>query len=122
VSEHEEQALLCAWLDFHGVGYFAVPNGARTSPSVAKRLKKEGMRAGAPDLVLVDLSAGGRPVAIEMKSANGRVSTTQMGMHVRLEAAGWVVVVGYGCGDAVGQLRALGYGKARVGLVPSGGT
>jgi predicted Fe-Mo cluster-binding NifX family protein len=81
--------------------------------AVAKRLKSEGMVAGAPDLVLVDLDHQGRPVAIEMKRARGgSLSTAQLEMHARLEAAGWVVIVGRGCEDAIGQLRAIGIGSA----------
>mgnify|MGYP001562933909 CR=1 FL=1 len=51
-TEHEEQAAFCRWLDAKGIGYFAVPNGARVRPAQAKKLKAEGMTAGAPDLVI----------------------------------------------------------------------
>jgi hypothetical protein len=116
LSESQEQALVVAWLDFKGVTYFAVPNGARVRPAQARKLKAEGMRAGAPDLVLVDLGVDGRPVALEMKRAKrakgAYLSAYQTNMHDAMRKKGWCVLVGRGHADAIAQLRAaLGIGR-----------
>jgi hypothetical protein len=63
-SEHAEQAALVAWADGHAgrlpaLGLLlAIPNGARTSMSVARRLKAEGLRKGCPDLFLAQPARG----------------------------------------------------------------
>ena len=107
-SEHEEQRTLCYWLDAAGIGYCAIPNAARRSPRQAAYLKAEGMRAGAPDLILWRRTPGGSPVAIELKrSVGGRVSESQEQTHALMRREGWVVIVARGAADAIAQLMAL---------------
>ena len=112
-SEHDEQKKLCQWLDAKRVGYFAIPNAARRNVRVAARLHAEGMRAGAPDLVLVKQAnaKGVRcPVAVEMKrSKGGRLAPTQKTFHGELWAAGWIVVVAHGADEAIDRLTDLGF-------------
>jgi hypothetical protein len=72
---------------------FAVPNGARTSESVAVRLKKEGMRAGLPDLALPVPAAGFAGLWVEMKTTDGSVSKDQRVWHATLRALGHRVEV-----------------------------
>jgi len=72
------------------------------------RLKREGVLAGAPDLVFFDLDLRGRPVALELKAPRGRLSTAQRALHGRMRAAGWTVLVAYGLDDALRQLSECG--------------
>ena len=107
-TEHQEQRALCAWLDAAGIGYCAIPNAARRSPRQAAYLKAEGMRAGAPDLILWRRTPGGSPVAIELKrSTGGRVSESQEQTHALMRKEGWVVIVARGAADAIAQLISL---------------
>lgn len=119
--EHLEQVALCQWLDARGRKYFAVPNKGWRSYGLAAKMRAEGMRAGAPDLVLIDQwwgksefdADGGyryRPVAIEMKRADGGVcSPAQLEMHAELRARGWVVVVAHGAQCAIDELERMGF-------------
>lgn len=111
-TEHQEQRHVCAWLTARSIGYFAMPNAAKRSVRVAAMLKAEGMVKGAPDLVLLPaprLEPLAR-VAIEMKrQKGGRVSPEQKAFHERMRAAGWIVLVAHGAGDAIAQLLRLGY-------------
>ena len=72
-TEHEEQVAVCTWARamqgrFPALGVlFAVPNGARTSFSVAKRLKAEGVQAGIPDLCLPVARKGFHACYVELK-------------------------------------------------------
>jgi len=52
LTEHQEQCLFVEWFEikFPTIRFFAIPNGSHRHISVAKRLKAEGVRAGAPDL------------------------------------------------------------------------
>lgn len=104
------------WLRARGRECFAVPNGAVLAGAsynkyaLLGRLTGEGLLRGAPDLVMVDRSpATGRPVAVEMKRCDGRLSPVQRTVLGRMEIAGWDVVVAFGAADGIGQLQALGF-------------
>jgi hypothetical protein len=99
-SEHAEQAALIAWADGHAgrlpaLGLLlAIPNGARTSMSVARRLKAEGLRKGCPDLFLAQPARGFCGLWLEMKrTRGGRVAPEQRQWHIALLAAGYDVRV-----------------------------
>lgn len=80
---------------------FAVPNGGRRDAREAARLKGTGVKAGVPDLLLpygYEIIANGlrghcNGLAIEMKSAKGRVTPEQSKWHDMLRGAGWQVNV-----------------------------
>ena len=96
-----------------GIECFSVPNGAiiggRNRFAQLKKLKREGMLSGAPDLVLMDRLPDGRPVAVEMKRKKGSViSDAQRVVLLQLVGCGWAVVLAKGAGDALGQLKKLG--------------
>ncbi len=81
----------------------------------AVKLKREGVRAGAPDLVLVHVSPlNGRPVMVEMKRKKGAVySPEQLALHAVARAEGWNVITppkGQSAQWVLGELRKLGYG------------
>lgn len=96
-----------------GIVHCAVPNGARTSMSVARRLKAEGMVAGAPDLLIFDRppnAPGNVGVAIEMKRPDaGKPRAEQLEWQERLAARGWVSLVCYGADEALRELARLGF-------------
>jgi hypothetical protein len=99
-TEHAEQAALIAWADGHAgrlpaLGLLlAIPNGARTSMSVARRLKAEGLRKGCPDLFLAQPARGFCGLWLEMKrTRGGRVAPEQRQWHTALLAAGYDVRV-----------------------------
>lgn len=52
LSEHEEQCLFVEWfeLNYKCVRFYAIPNGGHRYISVAKKLKKEGVKPGVPDI------------------------------------------------------------------------
>jgi hypothetical protein len=65
---------------------FAVPNGGLRSKAEAARLKWTGVLAGVPDLVVI--APGGRAFFLEVKTADGRLSTDQRDVHACLVALG----------------------------------
>jgi hypothetical protein len=107
--EAEEQADLVKILRRCDVLFFAVPNGGYRRGAEAAALRRQGVVAGAPDLVLPIRDNRWTCLAIEMKrQVGGVVSPEQRLMHEQLRAAGWLVLVCCGCADAVAQLTALG--------------
>lgn len=106
-TEHAEQAALVAWADglsgrVPGLALLlAIPNGARTSMSVAKRLRAEGLRKGAPDLFLAQPARGFHGLWLEMKRQRGGVvSPEQRAWHAALIGAGYDVRVCRGWEEA----------------------
>ena len=97
-TEHEEQRELVRWFrqTWPGVRIFAIPNGGARSPSVAGRLKAEGVSKGVPDLYIPAWRTW-----IEMKrQKDGSVSPEQKDWHQYLESIGDCVILANGCAAA----------------------
>lgn len=117
VTEHEEQVEVVRWLDAKGLLFCAVPNGAvlrGDNLSRAKqvaRLRAEGLRSGAPDLLVFSRPIGAdfMGVAIEMKSLSGKVSDNQTAFLDAMRSCGWEALVCFGASDAINKLEGLGY-------------
>ena len=102
VSEHDEQVMFIKAFEERWPEYriLAIPNGARTnSMQQAAKLKREGLRAGVPDLFIPALN-----VWVEMKTPHGKVSAEQQDWIEYLNSIGHIVIVGYGARDAFGKL------------------
>ena len=108
-TEAQDQEDLCRLLRLEGLVHFAVPNGGRRGKVEAARLRRQGVQAGVPDLVLPGQDPRWRCLGIELKRRDsGRVSPEQEQWHAVLRACGWRVLICYGLQDAVEQLTALG--------------
>lgn len=86
--EDDFQEQVCRFLDHalpRDAEYHAVPNGGARGRLEAWRLKKQGVKAGAPDIIVVH---GGRYIGLENKAPKGRASDAQLYMHRRLRDAG----------------------------------
>jgi len=62
-----------------------VPNGEARSPKTGARLKRQGVRAGEPDYVLL---WKGRAIGLELKAEGGRQSPEQRQVEQEWQAAG----------------------------------
>lgn len=114
-SELSEQMIVVGKLRAAGVLFAAVPNGGRRDRKEGALLKRSGVQAGVPDLLIFDpppqapQSAG---VALEMKREGSRpssVSEAQREWLSALEQRGWRPLVGYGAEDALQKLSEAGY-------------
>ena len=66
-DEHQEQVEVCKHLDKLKVLYYAIPNGGQRYKKTAFDLKKEGVKAGAPDLCICEPNKHYHGLYIEMK-------------------------------------------------------
>ncbi len=79
MSEHDEQCALFQWIHSREAKYpelknaFAIPNGTRTTPHVAAKMKAEGVLKGVSDIFLPVAAGGKHGMFIEMKTATGRM-------------------------------------------------
>jgi len=114
-SEQSEQIALARRLDCARprILWAHVPNGGSRDQREVQKLRASGVKAGVPDvLVFTPTAKAPCGVALELKAEGkgyGDVADEQREWLAGLAAYGWATVVAFGCDDAVGQLRALGY-------------
>lgn len=83
-TEHEIQSAFFQWVHLYEERHpqlkliFAIPNGEHRSTSVARRLKKEGVRAGVWDVLVAVPSYPYHGLFIEFKSHKGRLEQNQI--------------------------------------------
>ena len=106
-ESHSQQAII-QWFAFAhrvlGVPEIllvSVPNGGRREIIEGGRLKREGARAGAPDLLLLVPRAPYHGLALELKTPVGRVSPEQKAFLGELIAQGYKVVVSRSTEEAI---------------------
>ena len=82
---------------------------------VAKKLKAQGVKPGVPDVLIFDSPPAlpeRRGVAIELKRRKGgRATGYQQDWLTALAERGWFTAVCRGAGEAIEELKQLGYGN-----------
>ena len=98
-SEEEEQAAVMEWAMLMERQYpelallFHIPNGADRHPAVAAKLKRQGVKAGVPDLFLPVARGGWHGLFVEMKrQKGGRLSDDQKAWLDALTAEHYLAV------------------------------
>lgn len=72
MSEADEQAAVVAYCDLKRVPCFHIPNGGSRNKAEAANLKRQGVKAGAPDLCVPVPSGSKHGLFIEMKAGEGK--------------------------------------------------
>ena len=117
-TESAEQQAVIQFANLHWWGplLLMIPNGvylsgnAKTRAIRGRRLKAEGLRPGAPDLLLAYPHRSLAGCWLEMKAADGRTTAQQRDYHAMLVRAGYCVHVCHGADSAIAQLKTyLGY-------------
>ena len=78
-KEHGIQAAIMQFLDHalpDSYRAFAIPNGGKRDRITGAILKREGVKAGVPDIAIV--RGGGYVAFLEVKTAAGRLSNSQV--------------------------------------------
>lgn len=120
--EHEEQASLVRWCALHEwheprlAMLFAIPNGGPRAKSAAGKLRAEGVRAGAPDLMLAAPGVDAAVLFIELKRLRGSsLSDDQRMMLAKLNRHGYRAVM---CRGWVAAARVICEYLGREDLAP----
>lgn len=114
MSEAQEQSNLIAWVDncielkIHPElrNLYAVPNGGTRNKIEAANLKRQGVRAGVPDLCLAWPKGKYCGLYLEMKVHPNRTTDEQESWLKSLSSAGYAVKVCYGAKAAKATLEA----------------
>ena len=105
-TEDQEQEAFINWFRFNYKNHFifAVPNGGSRNIIEATKLKKTGLVAGVPDLII--LSENKEVLFIEMKKQKeGRLSKVQKQIIPKIESLGFTVLICYGFKDAAEKVK-----------------
>ena len=113
-TEHDEQCTLFAWAEAAVIAMpetmllFAIPNGGARHPAVAAQLKREGVRAGIPDVFLPAMRRGqdgriygGLFVEVKRRDHSNHATTEQREWMAALREAGYMCVLAYGADEAI---------------------
>jgi len=92
---------------------YATPNGGNRNIVTAVKLKREGVKAGVPDIFIPVPVGGYHGLYIEMKRVGGRKPTgDQKDVIMDLEGQGFLVAVCYGWQEAVNVVEGYVDGKS----------
>lgn len=110
-SEDAEQEKVVCWAKLMSNAYpdlellYHVPNGGSRNKAEASKLKRMGVRAGVPDLVLPVPRAGYAGLYIELKVGENRPSNNQKDWLEKLTIQGYQALVCYGGNEAIRALE-----------------
>lgn len=111
--ESAEQEALAQALDKAGLLWSATANGGRRDKRTAAGLKRQGVKAGLPDVLIFTATAQApRGAAVELKRQapnKGRLSPAQVVWLDELSRERIAAFVAYGAHHALDQLKELGY-------------
>lgn len=113
-SEHQEQSVVVAWWwrqhEFYGLPHFAlfaIPNGGARDPLTGAKLKREGVRRGALDLMLAKPVQPYSGLFIEMKVGDNKPTPDQQDFIRYLTSAGYKACVHWSADSAIAEI--IGY-------------
>jgi len=127
--ERVEVMIVAEYLDAVGALWFHTNNAGRRAPHVGRLMKRAGLKAGVPDILIFEHWADdgmryseGFGIAIEMKRLNkGRATPEQKQWLADLAARGWLTAVAPGANYALDILKRklrLDRGRRRPSISP----
>jgi hypothetical protein len=109
-ESRSQQALIQWWSRAHaGFGVpeealFAVGNGGARSPVTGAIMKREGVRRGTSDLILLCMRKGFGALCIEMKAERGTLSQEQRVFLINAFKRGYCTATCYSTQDAIAAI------------------
>lgn len=111
-SEHQEQVAVVQWWDAACRGYdlpnfalFAVPNGGARDAITGARLKAEGVRRGALDLILAVPADQFHGLYLEMKVGDNKPTDAQTDFIRHLQKHGYQAGVHWTADSAIAAIK-----------------
>ncbi|SCY03476.1 VRR-NUC domain-containing protein [Ruminococcus sp. YE282] len=108
--EADQQRKLFQWTTFIRAEYpevnlmFHIPNGGSRNKLEAANLKRQGVKAGVPDLFLPVSRGGYHGLFIELKCGKNKTTAKQNEWLKNLSEQGYAVSVCYGCNEAIKKI------------------
>ena len=87
--EDDLQMAVAQYLDLVSLAWFHVANERRTSVRAGARLKRKGVKAGVPDVLIFEPKGKYHGLALELKIKGNYMTLDQKHWFTRLEMKGW---------------------------------
>src|ERR1700730_1560192 len=105
-TEEEEQIMTAVWLTKQGIPFFHIPNGGYRDYREAAKLKRMGVQAGIPDLMIPIPNGIYHSLYIELKRIKcGKISDVQKYWLDILNKYGHKAIVCYGANEAIKEIE-----------------
>lgn len=105
MSESQEQKALIQFCDYQNIPIFAIPNGGKRNPKEAAELKRQGVKAGVPDLFVPVPAGEYHGCFIEMKYGKNKPTKQQKEWMAKLSKNNYACYICYSCEEAVNYIR-----------------
>lgn len=98
-DESGHQEAIIQWCQYRYSTYpelellFHVPNGGKRDQKTAAALKRQGVKAGVPDLVLPVARCGFHGLYIELKAPGGKLEQSQEDYLIAIQQQGYLALV-----------------------------
>lgn len=108
-TEYDFQVAVAKLLDAKGLDWFHCPNEAKRSVGLGAKLKKAGMKAGIPDVIIFNqptnfINHDIIGLCIELKVGKNDLTDSQKEWRDKLNRNGWAFRVAYGLSDVMNIL------------------
>mgnify|MGYP003533834705 FL=1 len=111
MTEDKLQIGVCKLLDALKLDWFHCPNGGKRNYWTGANLKKMGVKAGVPDVIIINPTRDGSSgLAIELKVGDNKTTSTQEGWRTKFLNNNWTYSVAYSIDDVI-HLVSKHYGK-----------
>jgi len=110
-SEATEQEIVINWCEYNSPRHpelkliYHVPNGGSRNQLEAVNLKRQGVKAGVPDLNLPVALNGFHGLYIEMKFGKNKTTEKQKWWLEQLQKQGYKTAVCYGADEAIDTIK-----------------
>lgn len=110
-SEATEQETVISWCEYNALRYpeldliYHIPNGGSRNRMEAANLKRQGVKAGVPDLNLPVPMNGFHGLFIEMKFGKNKTTKKQAEWLEQLQKQGYKTAVCYGAYEAIDTIK-----------------
>lgn len=102
LKEENIQSLIVEYLEYKGLLFHPSLSGIYTeSYKIKRKMYKQGVRKGYPDLYIIKNNGGDKIFFLELKTVRGRPTAEQLEKIKSIQAEGIPVSVSYGIYDAV---------------------
>lgn len=105
MSEATEQTAVIQWCDLQRIPVYHVPNGGSRNTREAANLKRQGVRAGVPDLCIPVSRKGYHGLYVELKVGKNKPTAKQVEWINLLRREGYAAYVCYGADNAIECIR-----------------
>lgn len=111
MSEATEQAAIIEWAAYNQGKYpelkllYHIPNGGRRDARTGAMMKRQGVKAGVPDLHLPVARGGYHSLYIELKTTKGKTRESQDEWIKALNEQGNLAVVCHGAEEAIATIK-----------------